>query len=233
VPLVPRARRTGTTPGNEEARFTGYDVLAQVKTWDDETTHVVLARLDPPRELRFFDEHEQRTAAALLDRLLAQDDDPRVPVLEMIDDRLAEGRGDGYRYIDMPEDGDAWHRSLAGLDDDARARSGVRFHELDIPAQMDVIEYVQTAKGAWHGMPAGRVFNLWTRYACTEFYSHPWAWNEIGFGGPAYPRGYANLGLDKRETWERPERDARDPVPWGLRAESAKRAHLTRGRIAQ
>ena len=26
------------------------------------------------------------------------------------------------------------------------------------------------------------------------FYSHPWAWNEIGFGGPAYPRGYARLG---------------------------------------
>ena len=34
---------------------------------------------------------------------------------------------------------------------------------------------------------AGRphhVWSLWTRYACTAFYSHPWAWNEIGFGGP-------------------------------------------------
>ena len=26
------------------------------------------------------------------------------------------------------------------------------------------------------------------------FYSHPWAWNEIGFGGPAYPQGYMRLG---------------------------------------
>ena len=34
------------------------------------------------------------------------------------------------------------------------------------------------------------------------FYSHPWAWNEIGFGGPAYPRGYSRLGAGLSETWE-------------------------------
>ena len=41
----------------------------------------------------------------------------------------------------------------------------------------------------WHGFDAKHVWSLWTRYACAAFYSHPWAWNEIGFGGPAYPRG--------------------------------------------
>ena len=33
------------------------------------------------------------------------------------------------------------------------------------------------------------------RSMLAAFYSHPWAWNEIGFGGPAYPRGYARLGV--------------------------------------
>ena len=33
-----------------------------------------------------------------------------------------------------------------------------------------------------------------SRAILSAFYSHPWAWNEIGFGGPAYPRGYARLG---------------------------------------
>ena len=46
------------------------------------------------------------------------------------------------------------------------------------------------------------MWSLWTRYACTAFYSHPWAWNEIGFPGPAYPRGYLNPGVDAREHWE-------------------------------
>ena len=41
---------------------------------------------------------------------------------------------------------------------------------------------------------------------CTAFYSHPAAWNEIGFAGPAYPRGYKNLGVDRREPFEVPTR---------------------------
>ena len=40
------------------------------------------------------------------------------------------------------------------------------------------------------------------RDTLAAFYSHPWAWNEIGFGGPAYPRGYARLGVGLSEAWE-------------------------------
>ena len=32
----------------------------------------------------------------------AQDAEPRVPVAEMVDEKLAAGRLDGYRYADMP-----------------------------------------------------------------------------------------------------------------------------------
>lgn len=48
-------------------------------------------------------------------------------------------------------------------------------------------------------MTASQVWSLWTRYGCTAFYAHPLAWNEIGFDGPAYPRGYKNLGVDRLE----------------------------------
>ncbi|HEY7138277.1 MAG TPA: gluconate 2-dehydrogenase subunit 3 family protein [Acidimicrobiia bacterium] len=215
---------TGTTPGGR-GRFEGFDVLEQVRTWDDETRAVVLARLGPLHAPAFFGAEEEACARALLDRILAQEQEPRVPVFEMIDARLAAGVGDGWRYADMPEDGDAWRRSLRALDRDARARHGRSFCRLDSTAQKDVVDAVQDADGEWEGLPAKHVFDLWMRYACAAFYSHPWAWNEIGFGGPAYPRGYENLGIDKRERWERPERDAEDPVPWVERAETARRAH--------
>jgi Gluconate 2-dehydrogenase subunit 3 len=215
-------------PSGAPARFPGYDVLGQRRTWDDATAAVVLGRLGPPPPVRFFTAVEEPTARALVDRLLGQDDEPRVPVLEMIDLRLVEGIGDGYRYERMPEDGEAWRRSIAALDADAFADRAGAFHTLDRAYQMDVIERVQVADGDWHGMPAARVFNLWMRYACTAFYAHPWAWNEIGFGGPAYPRGYANLGIDRRERWERAERDQPSPVPWADRADAAKKAHAER-----
>jgi hypothetical protein len=65
----------------------------------------------------------------------------------------------------------------------------------------------------WHGFPPAQVWSLWTRYACTAFYSHPWAWSEIGFAGPAYPRGYKNIGVDKLEPFEvRDARPSDDPV---------------------
>jgi hypothetical protein len=50
------------------------------------------------------------------------------------------------------------------------------------------------------------------RAVLAAFYSHPWVWNEIGFGGPAYPRGFARLGAGQREHWERSPKFEADPV---------------------
>ena len=55
-------------------------------------------------------------------------------------------------------------------------------------------------------------FAVVMRSALAAFYSHPWAWNEIGFGGPAYPRGYARLGIGMSESWEGEEAFDVDPV---------------------
>ena len=189
------------TPGGIEP-FPGFDVLAQSGTWDAATREVVLGRVNDVPEIKFFSRAEERAARALVDLLLAQDREPRVPVVELVDARLAARDGDGYRYEEMPEDGEAWRASLAALDEAASARWGSPFADIDRSHRCELVREVQAERGSWHGLPAVRVFELWMRYACTAFYSHPWAWNEIGFGGPAYPRGYVNLGIDRREHWE-------------------------------
>ncbi len=194
-----------TRPSSEvpvPARFPGYDVLASSSSWDPVTADVVLGRLEPPGPLSFFPAGLDRTAGALFDQLLDQGSGPRVPVLQIVDARLAGRETDGWRYADMPEDGAAFLASLRGLDADARALADSDFAEVDEATQTLILNDVQTNDGQWHDMPAKHVWSLWTRYACTAFYSHPWAWNEIGFGGPAYPRGYGNLGMDRRESWE-------------------------------
>jgi hypothetical protein len=206
-------RRDGATPGGRQPRFPGFDVLAQARHWDPVTAGVVLARLGPPPPIRFFTPDEEAIARPLLDLLLDQRAEPRVPVLEMIDSRLAEASTDGWRYEDLPEDGQAWRDTLAALDADAQDAHGTAFARCAEDAQRALIQAVQDRKSSpWHGLPADRVWSLWTRYACTAFYSHPWAWNEIGFGGPAYPRGYKNAGVDRREPWEVRDRVDVDPV---------------------
>jgi hypothetical protein len=216
-------QRRAVSPGNK-SRFRGFDVLDEVNRWDDVTTGVVLARLEPDTDYSFFSPAEQGCAQALVDHLLAQWEDPRIPVLWEIDRRLAIGETDGWRYEDLPEDGQAWRQSLAALDDEAAEQCGCSFAQASRETQAEIIQGVQDAKD-FRGLPAGHLWSLWTRYACAAFYSHPWAWNEIGFGGPAYPRGYKNIGVDAREHWEVRDNRNQDPVPWAARKEQAQRAH--------
>jgi len=212
----------GSEPDRPVPRFPGFDVLAQQEHWDHVTRGVVLRRLGPPPKLRVFTPEEEAVCRPLLDRLLGLSDDRPVPVFELIDARLAENETDGWRYDDMPDDVEAWRRSVRHVGEDAVERHGVHFATLPRARQDDLLEAVRSGS-SWHGLPAPRVWSLWMRYACAAFYSHPEAWNEIGFGGPAYPRGYANLGLDRREHWEVREVDAHDPEPWAQRVERARR----------
>lgn len=209
----PEPRSQAVPGGGRNERFPGFDIAAQADAWDAVTAGTVLARLGRQPDLRFFTPAEEACARALFDQLLAQWEEPRVPVLQMVDARLAELQTDGWHYQDMPEDDEAWRRSLAGLDADARERHASCFATLRREQQAELVQAVQDLKGKeWHGMPAGHVWSLWTRYACTAFYSHPWAWNEMGFGGPAYPRGYVRLGVGQREPWEVADHAPRDPV---------------------
>jgi len=201
-----------------DGRFPGFDVLGQARHWDEVTAEAVLARTGPPAAVKFFTEAEESCARALLNLLTGQDGEVAVPVLEMVDARLAAGETDGWRYTDMPEDGQAWRNTLVLLDADARQLSGTAFADAPPADQARLVQAVQDlASGNWHGLPAAHVWSLWTRYACTAFYAHPFAWAEIGFPGPAYPRGYKNTGVDKLEPFEVADaHPSEDPVREGV-----------------
>jgi Gluconate 2-dehydrogenase subunit 3 len=204
-------------PAAPGGRFPGFDAAAEAGHWDPVTAGVVLRRLGPAPAIRFFTPAEEAIATALCDQLCGQEGEPRVPVAEMIDARLAEQETDGWRYADMPEDGQAWRDSLRHLDDDAHAKFGWGFAQCQAADQRALIQAVQDlGPGDWHGLSAAHVWSLWTRYACTAFYAHPAAWTEIGFPGPAYPRGYKNPGVGAREPFEvRDVSPADDPVRGG------------------
>ncbi|MEU7028423.1 GMC family oxidoreductase [Streptomyces sp. NPDC046275] len=194
-------------------------ILRQARAWDPATRAAVLARLEPP-PCRFLTPAERAVAAPLLDLLTGQAHGPgRIPLLRLLDRRLAEaeqtgegGGGEGWRHADLPEDGTAWRRSLAALDAEARLRhAGTGFAALTVGDRIRLLRVLGHRAGLpagrsrpWHGLPLAHVWELWLRHACGAYYSHPAAWDETGFGGPAYPRGYVRLGRGAREVWEDP-----------------------------
>ena len=184
-------------------RFPGFRVLDQSPHWDDATSQIIATLLQPHGAPRFFTEQETLTATALFNQLLDQQGATQIPVTAMVDSRLASGETDGWHYEGMEPDGQSWRLTLAWLDADAHNLQLTTFAAAGSAVQAGILQKVQDlGPNDWHGVPAGRIWSLWTRYACTAFYSHPWAWDEIGFPGPAYPRGYKNIGLDRREPFE-------------------------------
>jgi hypothetical protein len=192
---LPRQRR-GVTP-QMIGRYPDFDVLESADTWDEVTRAEVLGRLEPPGPLRFFTPEEEPALRAFCDAALAQDGEPRVPVAEMVDAKLADGRLDGYQYAGMPDDRETWRRSLRALDEATRRRCGGGLADCDAEqrfALLGELEEGELHAAALGGMDAKRAWSVCMRMVLAAFYSHPWAWNEIGFGGPAYPRGFMRTG---------------------------------------
>ena len=213
-PGLPRQRR-GTAP-QSRGRYPDFDVLEQAGHWDEVTRRVVLARVREVPPIRFFTAAEARTLRVFCDVVTAQDSEPRVPVLEMVDDKLHAGRLDGFQHAGLPDDRDVWRLAARGLDEQARARGAEHFAAASPDQRTAIVTALHGGDlhdGVWADLPAAKAFGVLMRAVLSAFYSHPWAWNEIGFGGPAYPRGYMRLA--GRDPHERPEEFDLDPVREG------------------
>ncbi|HZE03584.1 MAG TPA: gluconate 2-dehydrogenase subunit 3 family protein [Solirubrobacteraceae bacterium] len=212
---LPRQRR-GITP-QMIGRYPDFDVLASEASWDETTKNVVKQRLAQHGPLRFFTPEEEPALRAFCDVTTAQDAEPRIPLAEMVDAKFADGKLDGYRYDDMPEDPQTWRLVLRGLDEQARDAGASGFADLALEDQQRIVQAFSQGElsgGAFDELNVTRAWSVCMRAILSEFYSHPWAWNEIGFGGPAYPRGYMRLGqgMEVLEPFERPGASDRDPV---------------------
>jgi hypothetical protein len=189
-PGLPRQRR-GVVPQGR-GRYPDYDVLDHAGHWDETTRRLVLDRVENVPPIRFFSEDEARTLTAFCDTVLAQDADPRVPVLAMVDRKLHQGELDGFRFADLPDDRETWRRVARGLDEAA----GGTFADAGDATRRDIVGRFaegQLRGGVWDDLPCARAWSVVMRAVLAAFYSHPWAWNEIGYGGPRYPRGYVRL----------------------------------------
>lgn len=192
--------------------YPGYDVLRKRDTpsWNEQTREAVDERLgmDPERHV-FFNDLEWRILRALCLRIVPQPEGRDPPIAAMIDEKMAKGAGDGYRHADMPPMREAWRLGLAALDDEAQHRYDSPFYMLGGEQQDSVLKHVQEGEvesPAWTSVPAKEFFS--TRILpdiVKSYYSLPCAWNEIGFGGPASPRGYVRMGYDRRDPWEAAE----------------------------
>jgi hypothetical protein len=211
VPL-PIDPETGAplAPREQPGYYPGYSTLAQQDYWDQTTRQLILKRVQHVPPINFFNPVEERLLSAICARLLPQDDrtpDRRIPIVPFIDQRLHLGRIDGYRYEGMPPDRNAYRLGLHAIEQMARELHGDSFADLSLADQEDLLKSLHDGKpGAaqdiWNQLPVHRFWMLVLQDCVGIYYAHPWAWDEIGYGGPAYPRAYMRLEGGKPEPWE-------------------------------
>ncbi len=187
--------------------------LAQRRFWDAATRAVVEDRVENVPPIRHFNAIQARAMQAICDRILPQDDREdarRIPIVPEIDKRLFESVHSGYRYEDMPPDPEAYALGLQAIEEIANAQHHRAFADIG-PREQDVIlKSLHDGKPAaghaiWERMAVHRFWLLLVGDCAEAYYAHPWAWDEIGFGGPAYPRGYMRLEHGLPEPWESKE----------------------------
>lgn len=191
-------------------RYPGYDVMAKRDTpsWNEATREVIDARLAIVDAPEFLDQDEWLTLRALCDGIVPQraSQSARVPIAAMVDRKLVDDQRDGYRDARLPPLREAWKRGLAAVEAAAKARHGIAFHKLTADARDALLEDMQDGKldgPEWGGMPSKVFFKeRATHDILAAYYSHPAAWNAIGFGGPAAPRGYVRMYFNRRDPWE-------------------------------
>jgi Gluconate 2-dehydrogenase subunit 3 len=205
-PLTNEALEPKAQPGY----YPGYSPLSQQDFWDSATRAVVLERLQKPPAIRFFSDEEARMLEIVCDHVLPQDDRDqkyRIPIMPLIDRRLYEKRTNGYRFEDMPPDGEAHRLGLQAINQMAREIFGPDFLQLDWLEQEELLRLIHDgkpkgARNIWARFPVLRYWELLVQDCVEIYYAHPWSWAEIGYGGPAYPRAYIRLERGEPEPWE-------------------------------
>ena len=162
-----------------------------------------------------------RRMEAVCARLIPQPERTEsVAIAPFVDADLHKGVSEGFRHPDMPQADETWRKGLDGIDAAARHRYGRAFAELDPDSQDATLTAIQKgeADASFDCVPAKPFFEqVLLKAVVGVYYSHPDAWSEMGFGGPASPRGYVRMGLDEHDPWEAPLKPPLVPPPGGSR----------------
>lgn len=193
--------------------YPDYSTLAQQKSWDEATRNAITKRVEERAPIRFFSEPEAVVLDAVIDRVMPQDDrseEKTIPILSVLDTRLFTNALNGFRYEDMPPDQQAYRLAIRAIEEMAHMRFEDSFAGLTVHQQELILQSLHDGKPdpdheIWRQIPVYRFWAMLMEDCVTAYYSHPWAWDEIGFGGPAYPRGYMRLENGLPEPWEKDE----------------------------
>lgn len=197
-------------------RYPGFDVTEHAGAWDPHTRAVVLKRFEPPQAPSHLSKEEAAALESALSCLLGEERGELLAfVVAHFDQKLGSKVGEGQRKAGVPPFPDLLRHGLAALDALAGARCGGRFADCTAEEQRAILSDLQFDSAGEvpeaATLPQKEFFQQLLGTAVEAYASHPAVWSEIGYAGPAYPRGYYRIERGLADPWEpRAERGCQD-----------------------
>jgi hypothetical protein len=184
-----------------------FDVLRESEEWDKETREVVLGRVSTPPAALTLRQHEVDTLTALCGVLLGDD---RVPILQFVidhfDTKMRINTGESQRKLGMPPFPILVHKGMDSLNGYTIAKQGQEFAHLSPQTQWEIINLLIVNPAPFQlgnvQIQSKDFLSSIHAEAVSAYYSHPTVWSDIGYAGPAYPRGYVRIERGLRDPWE-------------------------------
>jgi hypothetical protein len=194
---------------NGQIHYPNFNVMDEENEWDSHTRGIVKKRTDKQSfsSLQYLTEPEANTLFQLCAILL---DDNRESIIYYVvhhfDTTLAASIGESQRKTGVPKQSDLIRNGLDLLNKACAQAYGSTFDILKEESQKEVVgnlmqenfplQYKQLS------IPVKDFIQKIQSEATAAYYSHPEIWSEIGYAGPAYPRGYVRTEFGLTDPWE-------------------------------
>lgn len=159
-----------------------------------------------PYAPQFLAPETYRLLEAVAARLFPQPERPvPIPLAPAVDERLNEGKSDGWRYDALPPDRETYRLGLGGIEQIAQSLFKADFEQLTAERQDEVIKALATGTPpgeVWQTLEANRFFEEMLAELTENYYAHPWAQDEIGYTGYADLPAWMRIGLNEKDPRE-------------------------------
>lgn len=192
---------------SKSTHYPSYDVMIHYEHWDDHTQQIVKSRLIREKPFAFLTAVEAEILRSWCSRLV---DDVRGEIIQYvlghIDQTLSDNRGEAQRKPGVAPAPSLIRSGLKALDASCQLLHTQRFFQMENKAQIALMTTISNEEAEpahiWAAIPQKEFFKKLLTLTIEAYYSHPTIWSEIGYAGPAYPRGYIRARPGQWDSWE-------------------------------
>jgi len=189
----------------KKTKYPNYDVLGEQTAWDDTTRSIVLSRTEAAFSYSYLTLVEVEMLRALCSMLAG---DTRANVIQFVlqhIDRTVNGpTPESERGTAVPQASELVRTGLKLIDQWCLTTFSRPLIDLTEMEQHTIVSDLSEGKLplADPAFPQKALFRRLLSWTVESYYSHPTVWSEIGYGGPAYPRGYVRTQIGQLDPWE-------------------------------